>query len=242
MYILNKIAAAIVNPTVAAALFVLLGYLMRKRLFYILALVWLWFWASTLPLRWFGVPMEGEYPQKLAEEYPASDAIVLLGGGMFGDTNILKYAELQDAGDRAWFAGRLYKAGKAPLVVVTGVGSNESDAEFLRDYGVPESAIAVDDDARNTEENAKFTKKVLEGRGRRVLLVTSAWHMRRAALMFSKYAPSLDVTPAPADYMFTSGGGRPFEAKDLLPCVENFYRSTTLFRELLGYFGYKIFR
>jgi len=75
-----------------------------------------------------------------------------------------------------------------------------------------------------------------------VLLVTSAWHMRRAALMFSKYAPALDVTPAPADYMFTSEGGRPFEAKDLLPCVENLHRSTTLFKELLGYCGYKVFR
>lgn len=249
MYYVNKLAIFVVNPVSIAIALAAVAYFWRRRrcVFLALAAVWLWFWASALPARWIGVSLEGAdgaYPQREIADYPEADAIVELGGGMWGDPEVLRYPELTEAGDRAWFAGRLYKAGKAPLVIPTGSGSSDSDALFLKDYGVPDDALVIDDEARNTEENAKFVLEKLKerGAGRRVLLVTSAWHMRRSVLMFEKYAPELEIFPAAADYTFTSGAGRGFSLWHLLPGTENLNRGVFLFKELLGYWGYLIFR
>ena len=118
---------------------------------------------------------------------------------------------------------------------------------LLLDLGVPEGAIRVEPEARNTEENAKFVEKILEPRNtqntrKRVLLVTSAWHMRRSVLMYRKYAPSLELIPAAADYEATVQTGRPFSLKDLWPDATMFYANSYILKEYLGYWGYRLLR
>jgi len=52
---------------------------------------------------------------------------------------------------------------------------------------------------KRRQENAKFVETVLatkNTKNAKILLVTSAWHMRRSLLMFKKYVPKLDVIPA----------------------------------------------
>jgi uncharacterized SAM-binding protein YcdF (DUF218 family) len=156
--------------------------------------------------------------------------------------------------DRVWHAARLYKAGKAPIVIPTGCGERESAVPLLRDFGVPESAIVVEDKARNTEENAKFVERMInsrvdrvervegEGRKPRVLLVTSAWHMKRSVLMYRKYAPGLEIIPAAADYEATVLTGHPFAFKDIWPDSNMLFANSYIFKEYLGYWGYRILR
>ena len=204
--------------------------------------------------------MESEWPVVKAEDAPPADAIVLLGGGMGANTNVYPYAEMWNGADRVWHAARLYKAGKAPVVIPTGAGERESSVPLLLDLGVPESAVVVEGEARNTEENAKFVEKVLatkdtkntksEGaRGRdsarvkkRVLLVTSAWHMRRSVLMYRKYAPNLEILPAAADYEATVQTSHPFCFKDVWPDTNALFANSYIFKEYLGYWGYRLFR
>ena len=231
--------------------------------------------------RWIGGALENEWPVVKAEDAPKADAIVLLGGGMGSNTNVYPYAEMWSGADRVWHAARLYKAGRAPIVIPTGCGERESALPLLRDFGVPESAIVVEDRARNTEENARFVEKILNSGGvrecgsegvkecgsegvrecgseevpnhplthsklthspNRVLLVTSARHMRRSVLMYRKYAPGLEIIPTAADYEATVLTKHPFCFKDLWPDAEMLSRNSSSFKECLGYWGYRLVR
>ena len=208
MYLLNKIVGGLLNPLVIGLVMVIVSGLClwrhwRKTGFGLLigAVAWLWLWSTPVMYRWMGGALESEWPVVKAEDAPKTDAIVLLGGGMGANTNVYPYAEMWNGADRVWHAARLYKAGKAPLVIPTGQGERESTVPLLHDLGVPESAIVVEDEARNTEENARFVEKLIDSRvehveradGKnveackpKVLLVTSAWHMRRSVLMYRK--------------------------------------------------------
>ena len=83
---------------------------------------------------------------------------------------------------------QLYRAGYAPLVVFTGGGPHVWDADategkaFLdawKEFGLPVSATCVDTRATNTHENAVAAAGLL-GNAKKILLVTSVLHMRRA--------------------------------------------------------------
>ena len=65
------------------------------------------------------------------------------------------YAELYQSADRAYFAAALWKTGKAPIIIPSSGNAINCDAKFLKDLGVPESAVVVENGAKNTEENAK---------------------------------------------------------------------------------------
>ena len=234
------------------------------------SILWMWFWASGVPFWWWQKDVVREFPPQVAEAYPVADAIVDLGGGMgcneyeLADGKKLKVPEIRDAADRVWFSAQLWKAGKAPVVIPSLMRAEEADAVLLEALGVPKSAILLESAARNTEENAKLVQKVVSGfrlqfsgfgfqvsnntfqvadtnRQRpRILLVTSAWHMKRSLLMFRKYAPELEVIPAPTDH--SGMGTRDFELLDLLPSAGGFMWNNVFLHEVVGYWWYRIFR
>lgn len=215
MYYLNKIVWFFLNPLVAPLLaaaaglaFAFRGRRRRYRLggfaVALLALTVLYFAATPLAVRLLGVPLERPYLKTQAvETLPVADAIVLLGGGV-GYAGEFAYPELFEAADRVWHAARLYRAGKAPRVVVSGSNDLKAAVPLLVDLGVPREAMVVDNRSRNTYENSRFTERLLsEGRDAAlppptVLVVTSAWHMPRALGNFSR--TSLKVTPAATDF------------------------------------------
>ena len=252
MYIINKIVGVMMSPSVLLMLIsIVCAWRLSKRnsqthqtyqTFLWFALALLWFWMSALPGRILGLPLErewlvdGEIPT--AESFPKADAIVCLGGGMAVATNVVHGANICPASDRVWMAARLWKAGKAPKIICTGSISKASTLGLLTDFGVPESAITFLEDARNTEEEAKAIAALLPSA--RVLVVTSAWHMRRAKLMFEKYAKGVKVIPAPTDFEATIGFDNGFDFRELLPGTS--YMNEVYLREWIGYLGYKWLR
>jgi len=259
MVIINRLVFLLINPSAIAVALLVLGwiFLHRSRLLsrtaYVLAAIWIYAWTTTPLQRWLGSSLEGFCPPVLAEASPTADAIVVLGGGMDSAPGVLPYPELQFAADRAWHGARLWLAGRAPVVVTSGAGSKDSDAVFINALGVPSEKILVDNDSRNTEENAKFVARMIDdirkaagrtdaGRKPRVLLVTSAWHMRRSVLMYMRYAPGFEIVPVGSDYEFTLLKAHPMEFRDFLPSVDCLYRSNVLWKELLGYWGYRLLR
>ena len=222
-----------------------------------LAVGWLWFWSTGVAGRMIGLPLERAFPPQLAEEMPTADAIVVLGGGIGENTNACPYAELFQGADRAWHGVRLYRAGKAPRVFVTNAG----DARFMADLGVPREAITVNDQARNTEEEARGIVEVLS-RSRtkdgllhcsasafdfasakpKVLLVTSAWHMRRAKLMYERYAKGVEVVPAAADHEGMTVFDKPVEFRDFVPDPGALSFNAYMFKEWIAYWGYRWLR
>jgi uncharacterized SAM-binding protein YcdF (DUF218 family) len=89
--------------------------------------------------------------------------------------------------------------------------------------------------AKNTLENAYFTRDMLSAAGvSRVYLVTHAWHMRRAAWAFENYG--LGVTPAPTG--FSTLGPEHATALGYLPTARGLWMSSLAIHERLGYLWY----
>ena len=259
MYFLNKIVGFIVSPIggaiVGAVCVFILSRLGRKRVarwICGLTVAWLWLWMTPIMTRVIGEPLEKEFLDggrvPAVESFPEADAIVLLGGSMGVDTNLSAYAEMWTSADRVWQAARLWKAGKAPKIIATGDGARESTLGLLKDFGVDEKCVEFLD-ARNTEEEAKGValKVKVRGegdveRGTKILLVTSAWHMKRARMMFEKYAKGVEVVCAPADFENSSAAAKSFSIVELLPDSAAFMLNCVAFHEWVGIIGYKLFR
>ncbi len=205
------------------------------------AIAWFWFWGAGCTTHYLAAALEKDYPPVAVETLPEADVIVILGGGMHANTNGMVYADMAMSADRAWHGARLWRAGKAPLIVTSGSNDRASTVPLLLDLGVPVDAIVCEDESRNTEENAKFVTRLMEEHGidnPKVLLVTSAWHMRRSLYMFKKYAPGVEVIPAACDYDMARL--RPWPRIALLPTSDYFNRNTMLAKEIIGYWGYRL--
>jgi vancomycin permeability regulator SanA len=118
----------------------------------------------------------------IVDEAPlASDAIVVLGDDNYN-------------GDRATRAAELLKAGWAPRIVASGRGlrSYASIAELeehdLTDRGVPVSAIVrFAHRGENTREEAIAVGQLVSSHGwKRIILVTSNFHTRRARYIYER--------------------------------------------------------
>ena len=193
-----------------AGLAVLLAWRQRLRASMALgalAFVWLWAWSMPVLSHWLGSLVENQYPQAPIASFEQAQAIVVLGGGIAPPSGKSTEINLNAAADRVWFAARLFHAGKAPLVLVSGGSDPERDAYsearasavFFADLGVPAQAIVLEEASRNTRQNAAFSATLLKARGiSQILLVTSALHMPRAMALFA--AQGLQATPAPTDF------------------------------------------
>ena len=65
---------------------------------------------------------------------------------------------------------------------------------------MPDTAVLIEQESRNTFENAAFSKKLLQQKDLPppYLLVTSAWHMRRAQYIFKKEGLQIIARPSGA--------------------------------------------
>ena len=150
-----------------------------------------------------GYALERKFPPTPLEAIPNADAIVVLGGGVATASESLPYPELFWSADRAIMAVRLFRAGKAPLIIPTGAGAVRAEKPLFESLGVPASSIVCEDESIDTATNATKTFAILRARGcKTVLLVTSAWHMPRAMMLF-KGAPGMTIIPVGCDYEST---------------------------------------
>lgn len=193
----------------------------------------------------FRARLEQWYEPIAPVDAPHADAIVVLGGGLQLPLPPRPTAELSEAGDRVLSGARLYRAGKAPVVIVTGGNVFEQDASvrgeghhmaaLLEEWGVPSRAIIVEAKSRNTRENAVETAKILEREGlHTVLLVTSAAHMPRALATFK--GAGINAVPMPTDYT-VDDYRRPL-VLEILPSSVALDMNTQTFREHLGILVY----
>lgn len=136
------------------------------------------------------------------------EAIIVLGGSTLARVSTARrVAELNDAGDRLAEAVRLARLYPDARVVFTGgAGLLEPNAEpeaataerFFLGMGLAPERLVLENQSRNTDENADFTAALLEGVQGPVLLVTSAFHMPRAVGLFRRVG--IEVIPWPTDY------------------------------------------
>jgi len=203
----------------------------------------LWIPATPVFADWVRGTLESRYPPDSVEAAPTADAIIVLGGAVGAPRPPRVYPDLHGASDRVWHAARLYRAGKAPLVVASGGTLPWKDQRFreatdmmrlLTGWGVPPDSILLESSSASTYDNARFTAELALKRNiERVLLVTSAIHMRRALATFRQ--AGVDVVPTATDYRVVEEN-RTLLA--VLPDSKALSESTAAIREYVGYVVY----
>lgn len=129
----------------------------------------------------------------------AADAVVAISGG--------------DTSARTAEAIRLYQNGWAKKLVLSGAALDDlspSNAAVMRhqalEAGVPADAILIDQDSRTTLQNAAFVHQIFKDNNiKSIILVTSAYHQRRASLEFGRYQ-DIEVRnhPVPSDRQWSA--------------------------------------
>lgn len=170
--------------------------------------------------------------------------IVVLGGAL--DTRVARFRggyELNEAADRMSVGVALARRyPEAKLVFTGGVAAVfEDDASesasakaFFDDMGVPPEQTLYEGRARNTVENAVFTKEMVQPKPGEVwLLVTSAYHMPRSVGCFRQ--AGFDILPYPVDHRTPSGAANWRPSSDTTRNIEKVHYAI---REYLGLAAY----
>ncbi|WP_316833126.1 YdcF family protein [Pedobacter aquatilis] len=179
---------------------------------------------------------EPDYPS-IKKNY---DVAIVLGGfsGLNKRNNEIQF---NWASDRLFQTFSLYKKGKVKKILITSGNASLSDNEvkeadlvqkFLKDICIPDSDIIIENQSRNTIENAKFSTQIIEKKypDASILVVTSAWHVPRARLIFKRF---LKTKP---DYLPTNYIGKyEYSPEDFIPDPGNLSSWEILFKEWIGY-------
>lgn len=149
--------------------------------------------------------------------------------------------------DRAVHTVDLYKRGIISKILISGgigrvltTARPEADEMFkaMKLMGVPDSVMVIENQSRNTHESAVNVKQYLTHVGAKdtVLLITSAFHMRRSIACFTK--ANVPVAGFSCDFYTHPTNYTPDEF--LVPKPEALLTWQKLFKEWLGMLAYKI--
>lgn len=242
VYFLKFGASWLLPPGIfIVALFALAWYAWKRRgerriaaLLFALTFVFYLLCTSVVAERTLGW-LEQAY---LPPAEPAGDVIIMLGGGAMPDSPDVDGvgALCSSPANRLLTAVRLQRKLGVPILLSGGQVYEDTGAEakiarrILIDLGVPESKILVETRSINTTQNARYSADILRAQGlTQPILVTSAFHMKRAVLNFKKQG--IDVVPYPADYQVTHHPV--FHYTKLRPQTEALLNNVTVLQETL---------
>jgi uncharacterized SAM-binding protein YcdF (DUF218 family) len=175
-----------------------------------------------------------------------ADAVLLMAGGALAANTPRQMVEVNEEGDRVLAAAKLYKEGRAPLVIVSGgVSPANQSRNLLLSLGVQEKDIVLQDRSENIAEDAFYTSNLMiEKSVKTAFLVTSAAQMDRAVLSFKE--EQVTVIPVPVDYRITQAYYDQLMRMDvkqvlfnLMPTSQAFNQSSAILRE---YFSLTLYR
>lgn len=186
-----------------------------------------------------------EYDRVTYKELGHYDVGIVLGGFTRTTAKPNDRVHFQKGVDRILHAIELYKMGKIDKILISGgtsriIGEKKKEAEnllpFLIQLGIPKSDIVIEKESRNTHENALFSKEILKDYPGKYLLITSAFHMKRAKACFDKVKVSTDAFPT--DYYGQEFNWSPNNI--IVPRATSFTYWSILIKEWIGIVSYKI--
>ncbi len=249
-FVLSKILDFFITPLSWILMCVLLSFLVRKA-----ALKRRLWKAAVIMLLVFTNPWLAEKVTH-AWELPAysSDEIsmpfdvgIVLGGSMRYYDPVSERVVYSLSVDRLLQAMQLYHDGKIKRILLSGGSGYVNFQEWkespliagvLLKSGIPPEDIILENDSRNTYENAQKSASILrQGKyGNRFLLITSAFHMRRSLMCFEK--AGLKTVAYPVDTRSSPHIKTP--DKIIQPDAECLSQWDMLLHEWMGLLMYKI--
>jgi uncharacterized SAM-binding protein YcdF (DUF218 family) len=188
--------------------------------------------------------LESRYPRMPVERAPNADAVFPLGGMLDAPGGPGEPARLDEEGERFERALQLYLAGRAPILLLSAARNADprlpGEGEVLRAMaiarGAPPAAILVTRPVPDTAAEAEALREIAVARHwRRVLLVTSAFHMPRAMRALRRCP--VELIPVPVAFAAQS---RPLGIERFLPDSKALTRSERALREYWGMLFYSV--
>lgn len=192
--------------------------------------------------------LERPYAGVKIDALPVCDAVVMLGGGTEPSRYEVGTLHFNQAGDRVLMAVELIRLGKAPVLVLGGAGAPldgevkvEADllARLLAEWKLtpaPTTVVSLGQCSSTRDEAARVMKLANERGWKRVLLVTSANHMRRASAVFQ--TTGVSVVPAPCGFL-TEVSTSPSPPGWHIPTWHGFAKISTWLHEQVGWWMYR---
>lgn len=190
-----------------------------------------------------------EKPAILIEELDDDyDLAVVLGGTADVDRDPKDRLFFHKGADRVTHALNLYHSGKVKKILFAGGNPRlfedpERDNSPIFDFyvmcGVAPEDIIIESASRNTRENAFYVKDLVQSNAKKgkVILITSAFHMRRAEGCFKKVG--INVTGFSADFNSALPKDR-FGINGFIPSFNTLISWEFLIKEWVGYLAYRM--
>lgn len=196
---------------------------------------------TRYPLRW----LEGTRPA-LVTLQPHYDLVIVLTGMLNAPASTDEQLEFVDSVDRILAGIRMVKTGRADKLLISGGSGSLFRPEwreaprlkaFALQWGLTEEQLLVEEESRNTYESAVYTARLLQSMPRgRLLLITSATHMRRSAAVFRKQGLFPDLYPVD----FSTALETSMTPGSLLPSSQGLEAARKILYELVGLTMYRL--
>ena len=192
--------------------------------------------------------LERPYTAQNLDALPEADAVLVLGGYVSNGQHEPAGFDLGAAGDRIMAGVELVRRGKARHLVMGG-GSNivegrvrtEADEiePWLQRWNLVNGPILRLPVCTNTRDEAVALSNLMKERGwKQVLLVTSAWHMRRSEAVFR--SAGVSVIPVACDFRaYPTGENRSLRAWPIVPQSEKLEYFDDYCHEIIGWWYYR---
>lgn len=195
--------------------------------------------------------LERQYVRANPYDVPVCDAVVSLGGSVQGSRFDAHGLDIMFTGDRIFMAVELIKRGRGKCLVIGGSGYEvngitriEPDIvkQWLSEWKLVDVPIYSLGATENTHEEALKTMELAKKHGwKQIILVTSAFHLPRAAATFKKVSENtgLNIICVPCDFQTSISIETP-TAYTLVPRYQGFVKLSIFIRETIGMAIYKI--
>ena len=206
MMYLHKILPTFILPIMLVIILILEGLITNKKTLIYTAIGLLYILSTPIFSNNFFKLVEGSEYRNPISSIDSADAIVVLSG-MLGINEVEDSTFIEWGDPDRFFGGlALFKAGKAQKIVFTGGKmpwdkAKKTEGQVLKEYaisnGIPSEKIFLTKNVENTADEAVGVKELISP-NKRIILVTSAYHMYRAKKLFEK--EGIEVIPYKVDY------------------------------------------
>ncbi len=238
------ISSLLLSPSNWVIGLVIAGYIFRKpaikKTCRIVALCIFLVFSNSILLNWYAKRWQ-PIPRRVSKTITYSCGII---PGGFGSPGPDDNGYFNAAADRFIQALKLYKAAEIKHILISGGNGKDEDKSFREgvwaksefvSLGVPDSVIFIEDRSKNTNDNAAYSKKILDSLELKppYLLITSAYHIPRATLLFKNAGVPVDRFPC----NYSSGRGKITPAS-FIPRVAVLFEWDMYLKESAGVFYY----
>lgn len=245
-FIISKILIYLIYPITWIVGFSLLSVISKndksKKKFGLIALVLLL--VFTNPLLLDVTARKWDIKEAYINTIPNTDCAIVLGG--FSNEDNHKKGYFNASSDRFLEGLKLLASKKVKHLLITSGNASLLPTSFreadwvktqIKDFGLSDSSIIIEDQSRNSIENAQYSKRLLDSLhySPPYLLVTSAYHMRRSKYIFEKN--HVDVIPFPCNYI---AGRQSFSFSQFIPEAGVMGSWNLYIKEFIGLITYRL--